>query len=676
MDLQSLIKVIEKEISEAANNSDELEQNRTVAWKYYNSEPTGTEIDGRSQVVDSTIADSIESVMSQIMPIFNNQDIVQFHSVSSQDELQARIESDACTHIVMNKSNGYLIFQDAIKSALIFRNGIIKIFQRIDYKHRAEKYRNLTEEELMQVAAPTTENEEVEIIDADPLTRTITINRVQKIPKLVIESIPWDRFIFSTDCRKLDLSDVNFVADISYPKRYELIEQGFDKDEVYSLPAISEDTDDSSGSSQTHIEEDTHYSSDPSVDTVKIYNITIRADFDEDGYAELRNIVYGDKIIFENEVAECIPYAVGCAFPVPNRFIGQSFFDKLQQVQDSKTQVQRQYWDNINANNNRRLGIDVKGLHEPDSVLESKPAGVVKCKRPPQDVIMAIPVDDIGPSCVTALDYLDRQRSEKVGASLDMQTKQMQIDNRTAHGAERMISSKEEMSAYILANLCNTLVRNTYLIVHKKLQEMQTNVQYKSEGNWNQTNTGQWLDRDAITVDPGLSKGEKTTRYNALSTTLEHQMNAMQQGQSGILVDMNKLYFTLSEMTKVSSIGHTDNFWINPQTPESQQAQQASQQASQQQQQQQKELQSAQMQLQVAVAQAEMQKAQNGTLKAEIDQLKTILDAKSDADETAFKYDKLFEDNATKLAIEQVKAEQQNAVKEGIDERSTGTTRQ
>ena len=661
--------IVRDEIANAYGGENDENNNIQLASNYFHSQPLGNEIEGRSQVVDSTVSDSIEAVMAQIMPIFANSNLVEFDSVHPQDVMQARMETVACNHIIMEANNGYKVFQDAIHNALLYKNGVIKIEFVEVLDVTTEEHTGLSVFQYKMLAQPTAQDQEVEVIseivhqDGPNLLFDVVLNRKTKVEKLQPRAIQAGHFLFSGDQDDVCLTDCTFTADISYPRRYELLEAGYDEDVVMDLPATTyrvSTREDSPGGGSNSKE----------TEQVKVYNCTLRIDYDLDGYAELRNIVVaGDKAtILENSPAKMVPYAAGSPFPVPGQFYGLSFFDKLKNIQDQKTTTQRQYQDNLNANNNRRLAVDIKGIADPNSLLDSKPASVIKCKRSPNDVIMAVPVDDIGPSCIQALDYADRQRSEKVGASLDMQTQQMQVNNDTAHGAERMISAKEEMAAYILSNLFNTLVRNTYLLTHAKLREMNSQMSFSQGGEMQMSQTGQWIPRDRLRIDVGMSKGMKALRNQELQSLLGIQSTLEQAGKTGILVDDTKVYNTLTEIVNNSSSGAVENYFINPQSQQAQQTKQQIGQMQQQMQQKQEAMEQAQMQLQTALAQAELLKAQNGQMKNEIDTLKAIIDKNKQDDQLTFDYDKLYEDNATELAIAGVSAETQNTARETISE--------
>ena len=69
-------------------------------------------------------------------------------------------------------------------------------------------------------------------------------------------------------------------------------------------------------------------------------------DYDGDGIAERRKILYAGGKVLENEWYPCVPFGAGAAFVMPHKFWAMSFYDKLKQTQDVKTQFLRKTIDN------------------------------------------------------------------------------------------------------------------------------------------------------------------------------------------------------------------------------------------------------------------------------------------------------------------------------------------
>ncbi len=303
-------------------------------------------------------------------------------------------------------------------------------------------------------------------------------------------------------------------------------------------------------------------------------------DMHETGLAERRLVVLaGDKgeyFLGQNPISR-VQVAIGTPFIMPGQIEGLGVFDKLRNVQDGKTQSMRQWIDNQNNNNNRRLGVDIKGIQDPDSVYDSKPAGVIKCKRPPQEVIFPIPVDDIGPSCVGLLEYFDKITAQRAGAALDMQTEQQGINSESAHGTERLMSAKELITSMIARNLSETLITQVYRIVHHLIRtELNSPVDVKLNGDWLRSDPNQWMPRKIVTINVGDTPSKKREKYNILTQVLANQLQLKAEGST--LVDDGKVYNTLCDMIALGLDTDSERYYIDP---TSQQGQQMSQQAQQ-----------------------------------------------------------------------------------------------
>ena len=67
---ENLLSIIDKEVGNSTSYSGELDQQRRKALDYYNGEPFGNEIAGRSSVVSTDVMDVVEWAMPILMKIF------------------------------------------------------------------------------------------------------------------------------------------------------------------------------------------------------------------------------------------------------------------------------------------------------------------------------------------------------------------------------------------------------------------------------------------------------------------------------------------------------------------------------------------------------------------------------------------------------------------------------
>jgi len=156
LDKEEILNIIGTELT----NSDYSTWNGTVtadlelSLEYYLGKPNGTEVDGRSQIVSTDVADAIEWIMPQIMKSFTqNNEVVIFDPVHEGDEKQAELESEYVYEVLMKQNDGFIVLHQFVKDALMQRNGIIKCYYAKHTHTKFADYSGITEEQLNMLLA-------------------------------------------------------------------------------------------------------------------------------------------------------------------------------------------------------------------------------------------------------------------------------------------------------------------------------------------------------------------------------------------------------------------------------------------------------------------------------------------------------------------------------------------
>jgi hypothetical protein len=316
----------------------------------------------------------------------------------------------------------------------------------------------------------------------------------------------------------------------------------------------------------------------PAEDIIEFWECYVRLDVDGDGVAELMKVCLASSTILEKSPIEYIPYASGTPFLQAHRFNGLGLYDKLKNVQDAKTHTLRQLLDNQNHANNARVTV-IDGQVNVDDVTNSRPGGVVRARAP--DAVVPFPFTDIGPSAQNTLSYLDKIRSERGGASLDLQSAELQIAGETAHGVERQMSAKEQLAALMTRTLAETLIRQLYLLTHQALRMyIPEDLQFQVMDEFVQTNPGQWVERKNVQVRAGLSMAERMRKQAALEAIIVRQDALKQQGS---YVSADDVYNAQLDWCRAQSIENPERYFTDPNSEEAQMFQQQQAQAQQEQ---------------------------------------------------------------------------------------------
>ena len=588
MNDKEILGVLGQEITHARGyDGSELQENHKNALRRYFGRPRGDEVEGRSIILSMDVADTVDSVMAELSPMLKST-LIEFEADGEQDEAQAQLESDFVMHCAQ-KSNLYDQFYSAAHNALLLQNGWLKVYVDEHVKVWETEHEAIDEMDLTEMLTPTGPNHTIEILSQDdnkddPGKMDLELKHTTKHKKLCVQSIAPEFMLFSSGHESQNLVDIRFVAEKRMHTRSELIDMGCSKARVNELNALQHET--------YYTNQERQFSADdqrggfePSTETVDVYYCYAWMDVDGDGEAELWHFLVGNyeaNVMLKKERAKFVPYATGSALVVPNRVIGLSMYDKMLQVEDAKTHVLRQWMDNQNNANNTRFGA-VEGEVNMQDVLTSRPGGIVRMRSP--DGLMPIPFNDAGPSCLSALQYLDEVRTERGGGAVDMQSGEMQLAGTSATAAANEYGHRERMTTYYCRNLVEGLFRRTFLLIHTALRcYYDGTMSAKLRGKWAETNPMRWPPRETVKIVAGLSDTERKSKAMHLEKNLMYQMQAMQAGLDGVLTDASGIYQTLADWVRCADLDAVENFYIDPDSEEAQQAyagkaQQAQQQA-------------------------------------------------------------------------------------------------
>ncbi len=599
--------------------ADELTESRRMAIRYYLGRPRGDEVDGESAVISMDVADTVHAMLAQMMPVFKSDTVVNFEADNEQDEKQARTEADFCNYMVMEKNNGYTLFQTALKDALLSKNAICKVYVDEREDVQKEQYKGLSELELMKVMRPTAENQIVDVTKFDEESGDINLKRVTTTRKLKIDPVAPENFATTTSLRTPFIQDTEYCRERFWRTRSELIEMGYDAKMVMDLPRATTDTKTDSIERNQIQDEQNFHNQREEMQFCELEEHYIRIDYDGDGVAELRKVLTCENHLLETEEAPCIPYAAGVCILMGHRFYGLSIFDLLRYLQDSKTMFLRQWHNNAYTCNHSTTDV-IEDQVEMEDFINGRSSAIRRVDS--LDSCRSNPVMDIGPSMQLAMDYLDKVRTERVGSALDFQTQQINTPHNVGdQGVNTLMANLEQISSWMIATFSETFVTQLYLLVHKYLKMYFPNeLNAKIGGNWANTNPSQWLDREQVNISVGLTKSERINQQVALEKIIAKQEQLILGGQNGVLADIEGYHRALIDHARMAGIDHPEKYWIDPQSPQAQEAAQSNQMAQQQQQQ-------------------EAMAAQNGLIQAQIMEIQRNWE--NDKEEMQLKYNEL-----------------------------------
>lgn len=653
---------------------------------------------GRSNVVSTDIADSIEWILPELMKAFTeNNDVVVFDAVNEGDELQAELESKYVYDILMKDNNGFLILHQAIKDALMQRNGYIKIFYSSDEIVTKESFTGLTEIEYKMLLAKDgyeAVEESMEMHEGIPIF-DVKCKVTTSKKKLNIVVVPPEEFRVSSMHNSLDLSSVRFSAHCMYKTRSDLVKMGFNKEDVDSLSADSTDINGSSRYRHTAQGETVFDTSSVSIDKsqelVEVSECYMQIDMDEDGISELYKVTVGGwdnpTVVLDYEEIDENPFISITTILMSHKLQGLSLYDRLVQIQDQKTSLIRNLLDNTYLQNNQRTVV-VENQVNLDDLLISRPGGIVRAKR--LDAVAPLTTPQLSPDTYQMLDYLDNVRAGRSGVSPDGPVQDSHIGDRVgSEGIREMMSAKEELVGLMIRVIAETGIKPICYKIRSQVMRHQDVVKdYKFRGKWIQVDPCKWKERSNTTVRVGTGSGNRQNQLQIL-TALGAKQAEIKQIPGQTIVMPEGEYNLLDDVAKIGGFPSANRYFMDPASPEGQQAAANSSQMAQQQKQEQDQKDMALLNAQVQLAQSEMVKAQTqgqlATAKQRIDELniqlkaqqqqsesqynfmvqqlnemKALVDSKQKGDELEFKYwdrTKFYELEDDKLVVQQETSE-------------------
>ena len=178
------------------------------------------------------------------------------------------------------------------------------------------------------------------------ILHNVKVQRKQSVGKIKIENVPPEEFLISKNARSIE--DSPFVAHRRLVTKSELNSMGFDADMIATLPTYDDITFSTERVSRYTNGEQPHESVnlDDAMQTVEVYECYVKTDFDDDGIAELRKVLFAGSEILDNEEIDYVPFHTLCPIPIPHKFFGQSLADRAMDIQLIKSTVIRQMLDN------------------------------------------------------------------------------------------------------------------------------------------------------------------------------------------------------------------------------------------------------------------------------------------------------------------------------------------
>lgn len=562
----------------------DLANQRALAIDYYVGRNITPAPDGRSQVIDRTVYETVQWILPSLTRIFaNGDDVIDLPAQSPEDEPAAAQEAQYLNYLITQKNPWYDIFTTAAKDALLSKAGYLYACRDQRQNVEINKYERQTAEGIALLKQDS-ENEVISLtqypddqspLAQDPMTGQplpapmlydIEFRRVRKENAYRIKALPPERCIISEKCFDVQLGECAYFEYFDFVTLSELRQEGFEvPDDLMG---------DSPQETQEEVARDLYSQKayawdsavDPSLKRVRVRYIWIRHDYDQDGIAEMQYVILVGQTVLHREEVNRIPVAVLCPDPFPHRHIGNSIADMTMDIQQIKTAILRGALDNLYLTNNGRTFV-AQGKINLDDLRVSRPGGVV---RGTADAIFGqhiapIPTQFMFDKAMLGLEYMDTVRQSRTGVNNSFQGLESSSLSNVQPGTINQISTMSSQRVEQIARTLASGVEVLASIVHElALKGGHQKDVVKLSGKWVEVDPATWRSRTQFKIKVGYAAGNKDTMLAHLTGIAGLQAQALQAHLP--IVNPQNTYETALEITKASGITSPERFWTDPKT--------------------------------------------------------------------------------------------------------------
>ena len=426
------------------NSSDLSRERQKSTFEYAGIAQNHLAPQGVSTIVDTSTTEVIEAYIAVLSELFlNNGKIARFIPMDDTPGAykQARDASMVTNYAIFKQNNGWETLQTWMKSALLWKNGIIRWDYVEDYQYTIEEYERVDQAKLDMLLA----DDDVEIIgdlefenevvgmdatgmpDAGALVYTnVRLRRKEDKSRCKISNVPPENFRISRSATSIDEADfVGIQTEMTrseirktWPDVAEAIENWDELGEEESWTApFSEDV------AARKMVTGQNYAYGANIDDtleanreVTVTECWIKVDRDGDGIAELKHfITVGHHILHEEDV-NSIPLASLSPIDIPFEFYGLSMADFTRSSTLASTAILRGFVENTYLTNYSPKLAD-PNVVDFSALQNMKPKQIIPTNGNPMNAVSALQPETISTGTVPLLQHLQIVKEQATGMS-------------------------------------------------------------------------------------------------------------------------------------------------------------------------------------------------------------------------------------------------------------------
>ena len=499
---------VQNSIGDWLNSSDLTRERLRSTYEYAGVADFHLAPQGVSTIVDTSTTEVVEAYIAVLSDLFlNNQKLARFIPMDeTPGSYKAARDAAMITNYAIFKQNkGWETIQTWMKSALLWKNGIIRWDWIEDCDYKIEEYEKIDQAKLDALLA----DDDVEIVGdlqfendvgiVDPISgeagetqlvyvdvrlrRKVDKSRVKLMP------VPPENFRISRDATSIE--DAVFVGMQTDMTRSEIRKQWPDvADNIDDWDELGSDEQWLGNSrysediaARKFVTGQEYWQGSVSQDLfpleanreVTVTECWIRVDRDGDGIAELKHfIIAGNHILMEVDVDE-IPLASLSPIDIPFEFYGLSMADFTRSSTLASTAILRGFVENTYLTNYSPKLAD-PNVVDFSALQNMKPKQIIPTNGNPAAAVAPLPPETISTGTVPLLEHLQMIKEQATGMSKAAQglNDTLYVSGNSETKLQAVQSASQKRIQHIARRFAETglkrLVRGVYMVMREKMQ--------------------------------------------------------------------------------------------------------------------------------------------------------------------------------------------------------------
>jgi len=562
---------VQNSLGDWLNSSDLTQERQKSTYEYAGMAVGHLTPNGVSSIVDTSTTETVEAYTAVLSDLFlNNGKLARFmpYTDAPNSFKTARDASMITNYCIFKQNNGWEIIQTWIKSALLWKNGIVRWDYIEDYEYKFEEYDRISQIKLDEILA----DENIEIVgdlefensvvgDADPFNAQemnvelvyINVRLKRKINKsrVKIDNVPPENFRISRDAKSLD--DATFVGVQTQMTRSEIrkyypeVAENIAEDEWEEmtgepwLGAARYSQDMAARKFVTGQNYLTDFSDfDAPLEANREVTVTecwLRVDRDGDGVAELKHFITAGTHILSEEDCDMIPLASLSPIDIPHEFYGLSIADFTRSSTLAATAILRGFVENTYLTNYSPKLAD-PNVVDFSALQNMKPKQIIPTNGNPNAAVAQLQPETISTGTVPLLQHLQTIKEQATGMSKAAQglNDTLYVSGNSEQKVAAVQSASQKRIQHIARRFAETGLKRLCQGVYATMRDCMKEMKFHYQGLYATVNT-ETLPYD-LDVEVFLDLGENSNKnkLDKLNMVGQQILPALNQAGAGMVV--------------------------------------------------------------------------------------------------------------------------------------------